>query len=588
MSEYSCDDKHEFYEAINNLLQIGAISECEPCTGQFISSVFLIPKPNGKKRFILNLKALNKFITTDHFKLEDLRTAIKLISPGCFMATLDLKDAYFLVKIHPESRKYLRFIFDNNMYEFHVLPFGLNTAPYLFTKLMKPVVKLLRMAGYISTIYLDDLCLIGNSFRECTENIDITIKLLKGLGFIINYEKSNLQPSTSCKFLGFIINSYKFEIKLPQEKRTRIKTELNKFIHLNRCKIRTFAQLVGLLVSACPAIEYGWLYTKEFERTKFLNLIDNDNYNKSMIIPEHLQNDIKWWLKGIDKSVHRILTDTYACEIFSDASTTGWGAACETESASGPWSMEERTQHINYLELLAAFLALKVFAKDARNCQILLRIDNSTAISYINRMGGVQYPHLTRITKDIWQWCESRRIFVSASYIKSTDNIIADAESRRNHPDIEWELNSDSFTQITNNFGMPDIDLFASRINRKCAKYVSWHRDPDAFAINAFTFNWKNFFFYAFPPVSVILKMLRKIINDGATGIVVVPMWPTQPWYPLFNKLVVSNIIIFKPHENVLISHFSRAQVQKSLTLVAAILSATRSCDETPRQPQQI
>lgn len=104
-------------------------------------------------RFILNLKALNKFINTQHFKLEDLRTLLKIIDKDYFSATIDLKDAYFLLKIHPESRKYLRFIledeYNTNMFEFSLLPFGLCTAPFIFTKLMNPIMKLLRSYGFL-------------------------------------------------------------------------------------------------------------------------------------------------------------------------------------------------------------------------------------------------------------------------------------------------------------------------------------------------------------------------------------------------------------------------------------------------------
>lgn len=371
-----------------------------------------------------------------------------------------------------------------------------------------------------------------------------------------------MTPSTSCKYLGFIINSRTLHVELPPEKINRIIKEVQKFITIKKCKIRSFAQLVGLLVSACPGIEYGWLYTKELERCKFLNLQGDGNYEKFMSIPRSLHTDLKWWLKSIPYSVKQIRDDNYSLEVFSDASTTGWGAACGKERASGPWSSQERELHINQLELQAAFIALKIFAKFHTHCQILMRIDNSTAICYINRMGGIQFPHLTHIAKDIWQWCEQRKIFLFASYIKSSENKDADIESRRCHPNIEWELKPSSFKTIERSFGTPDIDLFASRINKKCRLYVSWQKDPDAVAVNAFTLKWTSYFFYAFPPFSIILKMLRKIIHDKARGIVVVPMWPSQPWYPIFQQLQVSDVIFFSPNDGVIHSHSSKGRRQ--------------------------
>lgn len=574
-SVFSDFERKNIAEAVHSLMSIGAVSECESSPDQYVSRVFTVPKPNGKTRFILNLKGLNKFINTQHFKLEDIRTALKLISKDCYVATLDLKDAYFLIKVHPNSRKYLRFFFNDKLYEFNVVPFGLCTSPFIFTKLMKPVVKLLRACGYLSSVYLDDFFLTGYTYQECLQNIEITRKLLESLGFIINYEKSILIPSQSCKYLGYVVDTHKWQLSLPAEKRARIKDELVKIKKLKRCKIRQFAQLIGLLVSACPAIEYGLLYTKELERCKFLNLKDNDNYDKYMSLPSNLLPDINWWLGAIDHSVHRIRDDNFILEIYSDASTTGWGAACGEQTASGQWSHTEKLLHINQLELIAAFFALKIFAKDYSNCQILLRIDNTTAVSYINRMGGVQYPHLTRVTKDIWQWCESRKILVVASYIKSQDNSTADRESRRTHPDVEWELSHSGFEKILKHLLTPEIDLFANRINKKCDIFVSWHRDPEAFAIDAFTLDWSNHLFYAFPPVAVILKCLRKIISDKAQGIMVIPRWPSQPWYPLFMRLLSSDLVELNS-EDVFIPDSSNRNIQASTTLVAGILSGRR------------
>lgn len=566
-----------FIEAIDNLLSIGAISKCQPIEGQFLSDIFLVPKPNGKFRFILNLKKLNKFIETVHFKIEDLRTAIKLITRDCYMTKIDLKDAYYLIQIHPNSKKYLRFQFEQQLYEFNVLPFGLSTAPYIFTKVMKPIVRLLRSAGLISTNYLDDYWLMGHSYEDCLYNTMQTRKLITSLGFIINEEKSLMIPKKTCTFLGFVLDSKRFQVTLPSEKIDRVRLEIQRFITVERCRIREFAKLVGLLISVCPAVEYSWLYTKIFERIKYLNLKTDDNYDNYMNLPTLIQPDLKWWLNAIQTPACRIREDTHDLEIFSDASNTGWGAACKEERASGLWNAHEKVQHINYLELKAAFFGLKVFAKDLRNCQILLRIDNTTAISYINRMGGIQFPHLTDITRQIWQWCECRGLYIMACYIRSSDNKTADEESRRIHPDIEWELADWAYQEIVAKFGEPQLDLFASRINNKCSNYVSWHRDPDAISINAFSISWTHYFFYAFPPFAIILKTLKKIITDKATGVVVVPLWPTQPWYPLFNSLLLSTPIIFRAIKNPILSDNSSARdIQTKLTLVAGLLCGRR------------
>lgn len=97
-----------FQSAINDLIAKGAITKCKEKKGQLLSPYFFREKADGSLRFILNLKQPNKYVHTVHFKLEDVRTATKLLSKGDYMTSIDLKDAFFLVPVHVKSRKFLR------------------------------------------------------------------------------------------------------------------------------------------------------------------------------------------------------------------------------------------------------------------------------------------------------------------------------------------------------------------------------------------------------------------------------------------------------------------------------------------------
>ncbi|CAH2096873.1 unnamed protein product [Euphydryas editha] len=139
-------------------------------------------------------------------------------------------------------------------------------------------------------------------------------------------------------------------------------------------------------------------------------------------------------------------------------------------------------------------------------------------------MGGIQFPHLNKLRKQLWQWCENGNIWLFVSYINTKDNVDADKESRRINPDIELSLSNVTYQNIVRALGELDIDLFAFRTNTKCKTYVSWHPDPDASCVDAFTINWHNINFYAFPPFTLILRCLQKIVNDEACGILVFPL----------------------------------------------------------------
>ncbi|XP_059060217.1 uncharacterized protein LOC131853367 [Achroia grisella] len=332
--------------------------------------------------------------------------------------------------------------------------------------------------------------------------------------------------------------------------------------------------MVGLLVSACPALQYSWLHTKLFEQFKYQALLKNYNYNQIVTLPHFIKGDFLWWLKNVDNGYSPIKRNQYRKEIYTDASSTGWGAYCDGEESYGYWKEDEIDLHINELELKAAFFGLKVFASNYHECELLLRIDNVTAISCINRMGSVQYPHLNEVSRDIWKWCERRRIIVFASYINTKENLNADRLSRKKFCDTEWELSDYAYNEIKQQLGVANIDLFASRCNSKCDTYVTWKNEPGAWAIDAFTISWEELNFYAFPPFSMILKMIQKIILDRAEGIVVVPYWPTQPWFPLFKRICQSDLIYFSPRINLLKSPYrSVHSLHRSLTLVAAKLS---------------
>ncbi|XP_044581549.1 uncharacterized protein LOC123263077 [Cotesia glomerata] len=282
---------------------------------------------------------------------------------------------------------------------------------------------------------------------------------------------------------------------------------------------KTTSQLIGVLVAASPAVEYSKIYIVRLERAKWLALTINDNNFEAYIkITNSIMEDLIWWKINLLTGSNLIRTQNYKITISSDASRSGWGAESNLKVTHGFWSQKDKKFYINYLELLAAFFALKCFASNLSNCEVLMRIDNITAISYINKAGGIKFPHLSALAREIWQWCEGKNIWIKASYIASKENIDADAASRVTNLDTEWELRAKYFKQIVEKFGPCTIDLFASKINTKCKKFCSRYPDPEALVVESFTILWEKKQFYAFPPFAIVLPVLRKIINDRATG----------------------------------------------------------------------
>ena len=115
-------------------LQKGVIKESHNEHGEFISPIFLRPKPDGSYRTILNLKTFNKFVEYHHFKMNTLASAIRIIKPAdCYMASIDLKDAHYTVAIAEEHQKYIKFLLGRKLYQYTCLPNGLSSALHIFT-----------------------------------------------------------------------------------------------------------------------------------------------------------------------------------------------------------------------------------------------------------------------------------------------------------------------------------------------------------------------------------------------------------------------------------------------------------------------
>ena len=139
---------------------------------------------------------------------------------------------------------------------------------------------------------------------------------------------------------------------------------------------------------------------------------------------------------------------------------------------------------------------------------------------------------------EIWEYVKNLGIHISAAHIPGKHNILADEASRKFQDAAEWMINAKTFKSLVEIYESPDIDLFASRLNKQLPVYVSWLPDPESTFIDAFAIKWTGRYIYAFPPFSMIWPVLSKIVQERVEkALVVIPKWPTQSWYTLAQKI---------------------------------------------------
>jgi len=231
--------------------------------------------------------------------------------------------------------------------------------------------------------------------------------------------------------------------------------------------------------------------------------------------------------------------------------------------------------HINELELKAIYFGLLSFCSEISDVHIRIRSDNITAVTYINNLGGVRSIKCHKLTKQIWSWAINNNIHLSAEHLPGSENVLADTASRIFDENTEWSLDSHVYSIIVEQLGPFCIDLFASRLNYKESKYVSWKPDPLALFVDAFSRSWNDFNkFYAFPPFSLILSCIQKITTDKARGVLIIPLWPTQPWFPkILGMLVAVPLLLPKNVLNLPFRPMQTHTLNNSLHLLACPLS---------------
>ena len=516
---------------IEKFVQKGIVEEVKEERGQVISNIFLRPKKDGGYRLILDLTWVNLHVEYRHFKMHSLQTALNMMRRDCWMGSIDLKDAYYSVPIVKEHRKFLKFRWKGKLFQFLVLPNGLACAPRVFTKILNPVFAKLREEGLEGFPYIDDSFLVSDRYQDCKESLRTLGVKLEELGFVVHPDKSIFEPTRQLTFLGFLLDSEDFRVFLTKDKEEKLVRAASDVLTQERPTIREVAGLIGLMIAFAQAFSYAEGHVKSLERNKIEALARaRGNFDDRMSLSEESVQEVKWWLQHIEKSGRPVRRRGPQITVFTDASTEGWGAHVGEATAGGRWSTQEKEDHINVLELRAILLGLQSLC-EGKGKHVRVMSDNTTALAYLKHQGGVRSEQCDQVAREIWDWAEERDMWLSGAHIPGVENVVADFKSRNFADNLEWSLSDKLFQKVVRRFGMPDIDLFASRLNCKVEKFVSWNPEPNAFAIDAFTMSWSGLKFYAFPPFSLAGQVIEKILEEGAEGVLIVPWWPTQPWW---------------------------------------------------------
>ena len=437
-------DKEKFCllsEEVQSLLLKRVIEEIPPTqsTPGFYSRLFLVPKKTGGMRPVIDLSILNSYLFVPHFKMETNRSIRACILPGMLTTKLDLSDAYFHIPISLASRKFLRFVWNNKVYQFLAVPFGLAVAPQVF----QTVIAHLHTLSIQAHSYLDDSLLKEFDSEILSRHTFLFIRLLLDLGFLISWKKSQILPSQDFLFLG---EHYRTDLGLifpPEEKFQSLCQKILIFSNSPSVTARQFSQLLGFLNSLADVVPLGRLHIRP------LQFFLQEHWDSASQVWEALVPILPVLLPHLDWWTHRenvltgvaLLHPVPSLTLYTDSSLQGWGAFLEGKSVSGVWSLVQQQEHINLLEMRAVLLALQHFKTLPVSKAVVLATDNTTVVAYLQNQGGTCCHALFLLCKEILLLCLLSHIHLVVRHIPGTFNVLADCLSRFHNPvNTEWEL----------------------------------------------------------------------------------------------------------------------------------------------------
>ena len=498
-----------------------------------VSPFWARPKAKpGQWRPILSMKKINKFIRYVKFKMTTVKKMRTWLRPDYYMTSLDLSDAYFSIPLHGTVYKFVRFVWRDLTYEYMTNMFGLGPSARLFTKVLAPVVRFLRKTQKALMVgYIDDFLQQDKDKEECARKTRAAVIIFFCLGFKVNGDKSEIEPVKKIQYLGLNWNTETMTVELPEKKVTDIENRATKIRSRGGCSLQEWKSFIGKLEATRSAVITAPLHFRHLQALIPRGRNGEKNRNRFIPLTKDADRDLAWWIAHMRKHTSSSLS-RQPCDltIRTDASGLwGWGGHSSRGITQQQWKGREVSRHINWKEMEAARGCLQDKMKDGEH--ILLEMESTVAVSFINKMGGTRSAPLRDKAIEIWNLVLEKKGWITARWIPREQNQMADLLSKESLQTWEFGLNQDSLNKVTRKWGIPTMDLFASKNFHVTSNYCSVEADAAAAQIDAFRLqNWPHWS-YAFPPLPLLDLTLERIIEQKIKAIVVMPLWTQSLWW---------------------------------------------------------
>ena len=555
---------------------------------KYVSKAFLVPKPGGKWRLVIDLRHLNSFCREEKTRFETLRKLKRMMNKGDWMVSFDLQDGYHCISIHPDHRKFMTFqLPSGELIQMSGLPFGLSASPHVFCRVMQTLVRALRAPAETQTSaeverlrrspptvgagsairfrhvvrrretlqsqprglrilpYMDDFLCVCKTKEEALRARQRIQTVLESLGLARNPNKGYWEPCQQLEHLGLLVDAKRGLFCVTPNRLKKLRSLSHDLICRGKgnarwVSARALAAFTGLAQSVYLAVPPARHYLRELHDC----LKTKRNWGSRVLLTAQAFRDLQWWHRMPERWNGRaIWRSPTNATIHCDSSLFAWGGVLNgTVPARGFWGPRERGRHITELELEAVIRTVRSFLSHLAGKHVLLREDNMGVVGMLAHY-STRSPSIMRRLRQLWLLLDLNDIELTVRYIRSEANVWADALSRERDTE-EWKLNPVVFNLLQRKYGPHTVDRFASHLSAQLPRYNSRWMDPQSEGVDALLRSWKGENNYVNPPWSLLDQVAQKLEECPVPCTVVAPHWPAKDWHVCLSNLA-REVLVF-------------------------------------------
>ena len=513
-----------------------------------INPLTVAKNAKGKRRLCIDLsRCVNKVIKAPKFKIQSTMAALQIVEKGDWLFSFDLKSAYLQVPINENFVNWFGFSIEEDdglrrYFFYKQMPFGLNDACRVLTKLLRSPLERWRRQGINVYLHVDDGLGIVQGREAAVRASECVRKDLKEYGLLMSEDKSEWGARREIVWTGFVWDTVRFKLYVPEDKLQRAELLIKELLKESSesVKVRKIAKIAGLIGSFTLAMGSVARFYSRGMLSQVAKMVNREGWESAGVLEERVIGELKFWqdnLRKLNGWTMRVLEDVTYCKencinMFSDASEFQLAGA-QIEDGEVSWDTrfkvalteEERNASSTYRELRGIEEGLKSQGERLRGMTVRWGCDNWAA-GKICKWGSMK-PDCHGVAVKIEEICRKYQIRLETFWLSRDSKEIEFCDQWSKEVDTaDYWIEMKDFRRIEERYGPFSADYFASDRSWRKKPFFAKFGVGESSGLDAFSVGWKYGTGYFHPPVGLVWKVVRKAERERADGILIAPDWP--------------------------------------------------------------